>query len=182
MRRTQVVGEVLRRSRSARSAAVGNAVGATVGDSGRGAADVGASAADAAIGAAARGARSAAAARQDPALQRRGRLDERDRCVEHRQDGGQLVDLGVRLIAGREMGADGLGLGRLERVEDEPGREVADVVAGERHGLARLAHVTASWPSRTRRMASRPSRIRLLTVPSGVPVRSATSTWVNPPK
>ena len=34
--------------------------------------------------------------------------------------------------------------------------------------------------SSTRRIASSPSRIRLLTVPSGVAVRSATSTWVRP--
>ena len=36
--------------------------------------------------------------------------------------------------------------------------------------------------SRRRRMDSSPSRIRLLTVPRGVAVRSAISCWVSPPK
>ena len=43
------------------------------------------------------------------------------------------------------------------------------------------AHVDTDLQS-DRRIASRPRRIRLLTVPSGVAVRSAISCWVSPPK
>src|SRR5215213_8104498 len=43
-----------------------------------------------------------------------------------------------------------------------------------------VAHVVP--PSIERRIAISPSRIRLLTVPSGVSVRTAISCWVSPPK
>ena len=93
--------------------------------------------------------------------------------------------------AGGEMGTHGVGLGRLEGAQDEGARQVADVLAGQLDGPGRIGHgVPASMPSRStasspvsdRRIASSPSRIRLLMVPSGVPVRVAISCWVRPPK
>ena len=79
-----------------------------------------------------------------------------------------------------EVRAHRLLFGRRERAEHERARHLADLVAGQvGHGV-RAAHDDPS--SRTRRIASSPSRIRLLTVPSGVPVRSAISCWVIPPK
>ena len=80
-----------------------------------------------------------------------------------------------------------VGLGGVERAQHERppgrGRRRAQVVG--QHGSLIGSLTSASSPafaSSARRMASRPSRIRLLTVPSGVPVRSAISCWVSPPK
>ena len=83
-------------------------------------------------------------------------------------------------LARREVRAHRGRLGGLERPEHEGARHLDDLVVGQDgHGI-RAAHDDP--PSRFRRMASRPSRIRLLTVPSGVAVRSAISCWVSPPK
>ena len=101
-------------------------------------------------------------------------------CGQDRQRGPELGDLGVVLRAGREMRAHGGRLGGFERAEHEGAAHLDDLVVGQ---LAhRIGPAHAEPPSRFRRMASSPSRIRLLTVPSGVAVRSAISCWVSPPK
>ena len=64
-----------------------------------------------------------------------------------------------------------------QRAQHERGGEVGDLVTAQPAGRSRIGHGEI-----TLRMASRPSRMRLLTVPNGVPVRSAISTWVRPPK
>ena len=114
------------------------------------------------------------------ALQPGRRLDDRHARSQHRQHGPELGDLGVVLGARREVRPHGLRLGGLERAEHEGPTHLDDLVVGQHGCLIRPAHEDP--PSRSRRMVSRPSRIRLLTVPSGVPVRSAISCWVNPPK
>ncbi len=68
-----------------------------------------------------------------------------------------------------------VGLVGVQGAQHEGGGEIADLVAGQagvaRSGGASVRSVMSLAPPRTRRMASRPRRIRLLTVPSGVPVR-----------
>ena len=94
---------------------------------------------------------------------------------------------GMWLRTGGEVPTDRLGLIGLEGPEHERGREVADVVAG--HAPPSMPELSRripagipSPPMSARRIASSPSRIRLLTVPSGVSVRTAISCWVSPPK
>ena len=128
--------------------------------------------------------------RSDPGAERGGRLERLERLGEVGNDTAELVELDMRLRAGREVEPHGLHLVGVEGAEHEPGGEVADLVAGR----------GAAWPDdrscRTRPVRSgadvvagqgpaqarSPSRIRLLTVPSGAPVRSAISCWVSPPK
>ena len=116
----------------------------------------------------------------DPRLEPGRRFDRRHALGEGRQHAAQLGDLGMRVGAGLEMGADGRLLGGVERTQDERPGHLPDLVAGQ--GTHPVGSGHAEPASRARRMASRPRRIRLLTVPSGVPVRSAISCWVNPPK
>ena len=127
-----------------------------------------------------RASRSAAAAAMIRSSERRRRLDQRAGrpAAPARRRRARRTRRAARRTS--QVLADGghLGLGRAR-----PGRTTA----------ARSR--TSSWVSlrpaagrrvghgdSTCRIASRPSRIRLLTVPSGVPVRSAISTWVSPPK
>src|SRR6185436_1470805 len=103
------------------------------------------------------------------------------RGVERRHDATELGEVGVGFRAIGEMLADGIHLLVGQGAQDVRGGEVADLVAGQPSGLA-------AWPAcighgdSISRIASRPSRIRLFTVPSGVPVRSAISVCVSPPK
>ena len=182
--------------RSARWPAVGNGVGAALGAA-SGAGSGTAVAARRRLGPARLelGGRS----RQDPALQRRRRLDHRHALSKDRKHRSELGHLGMRIGARRQVRPHGIGLVRIERAQHERSGELAHLVAAE-VGAGRPGHVghresaptsaTASVSaatdpsasSRTRRIASSPRRIRLFTVPRGVAVRSATSTWVKPPK
>ncbi len=118
--------------------------------------------------------------RHDPALQAVGWLDDRDDLGEGRDHGAELRDLGMAVRVRGQVRPDRRRLIGFEGVEDVGGRKLADLVTGQvAHGVE-VAHVDPT--SSDRRIASRPRRIRLLTVPSGVPVRSAISCWVRPPK
>ena len=113
----------------------------------------------------------------DPILEGGRRLDRKQACLQHRHDAAELVELVVRLGARRQVSADRGHLVLVERAQHERRRQVDDLVVAEFGGTTRVGH-----GDNTRRIARRPRRIRLLTVPSGVPVRSAISTWVSPPK
>ena len=116
---------------------------------------------------------------QDALLEFDGWFDRPDGAHEHGQHAAELHHLGMRFGAGRQVLAHGGHLGIVERAQHERRGEVAHVVAAELAdgGLMRIGHGDNS-----RRMASSPRRIRLFTVPSGVPVRTAISTCVRPPK
>ena len=118
--------------------------------------------------------------RHDPRPQPGRRLDDRHALGEDRQHPAELGDLLVGSAARREMRAHGGLLRGLEGTQHEGARQLEDLLVGQvAHGVG-LAH--AEPASRCRRIASRPRRIRLLTVPSGVAVRSAISCWVSPLK
>ena len=91
----------------------------------------------------------------------------------------ELGDLGVGIAAGREVRAHG---GRRRPDRARPARTRRPSRGPRRRsgrGIAiRPGHEDPA--SSVRRIASRPRRIRLLTVPSGVSVRSAISCWVRP--
>ena len=164
----------VRARRASRSAADGKATGAPAGA----AADAVAAALLAALPS--RAARSAAAAAMIRAFRLAGGSTIGHALGQGRQHAAELRDLVVPFGARGEVGADGGLVARLERAEDEGAGHLEDLVVGQIAHRRRSAHDAPS--SRLRRMASRPRRIRLLTVPSGVAVRSAISCWVNPPK
>ena len=123
----------------------------------------------------------------DPAAERWRRIHELDGRRERRHDLAELDELRMRFGARGEMVAHLRLLMPFEGTEDECRGEIANLVA---------RHLPTPWmpssppssadvppsPRRARRSARSPSRIRLLTVPSGVAVRSAISCWVRPPK
>ncbi len=77
-----------------------------------------------------------------------------------------------------------LGLLAGRRRPHRPARPAVDPVVPADSVPARFAAAVAasSSPTIARRIASSPRRMRLLTVPSGVPVRSEISCWVKPAK
>ena len=124
----------------------------------------------------------------DPVAERGRRLDQRDvrRLQQVRHDPAELLELGVGLGARREVLADGRHLGVVERAQDVERGEIERLGVRQRgrlhrHGVS-ASPASAASPVSAARIASSPSRTRLFTVPSGVPVRSAISTWVRPPK
>ncbi len=92
-------------------------------------------------------------------------------------DSPSSVELGVRVVAAREVLADGRHLVRVEHAGDEQRREIPDLVAGEVHGVGHggPSAISSVAPPSSRRNATSASRTRLFTVPSGTPRRSAIS-------
>src|SRR4051794_30329403 len=116
----------------------------------------------------------------DPGAERGRRLYQPQLAElgQARDDSAERLELGVRLGAAGEVVANGGLLGWLEGPEDKAGREIARLLVSH----PRLAHAPSpampsarpsSSPTSARRSESSPRRTRLLTVPSGVPVRSA---------
>src|SRR3954467_960958 len=93
--------------------------------------------------------------------------------VEGRRDAHELAVLGR---AGRALGevvADDLILGGLERVEHVAAEKGAALVAGGGHASTPISSSASRRPRRA-------YEVRLLTVPSGMPVRSEISRRVRP--
>ncbi len=88
----------------------------------------------------------------------------------------------MRLRAGGEVGSECRLFARLERIEGGGGRQIVSFRAGQTAESSDVGHGSPATLIMASRSESRPSRTRLLTVPSGVPVRSAISAWVRPPK
>ena len=138
-------------------------------------------------------ARSGGPPRRRPAAAPRSARRRRDGLDRLEQRGRRLAEreqLLVRVGTVREVLADRRHLVGVEGIDGEQRREVPDLVAGEggpgRHGGPSRASAASragdtARPS-SRRRATSASRTRLLTVPSGTPVRSAISVCVNPPK
>src|SRR4051794_16542839 len=93
--------------------------------------------------------------------------------VENRGDAHQLAVLGGAGRALGEVPVDGLGLVGLERVEHVAAEERAAFVAGGGHASTPIS-------SRASRRPRRAYEVRLLIVPSGMPVRSDISRRVSP--
>ncbi len=117
---------------------------------------------------------------QDPRLQAYGRLHERDDLDKRRHHRTELRHLLVCLATGGQVCANRRCVGSLERPENEGAGHVADLVARQLPHDGWAAHDAPT--SSARRIARSPRRIRLLTVPSGAPVRPAISCWVSPAK
>ena len=103
---------------------------------------------------------------QDALLERRGRLPHRDHVGQRVHDGRDLVELLAADRARRQVGCHPIGFTGSERPDGVELEVVADVLGHDR------------VPSSARRIFWRPMRMRPLTVPSGTPMSSASSTWV----
>jgi hypothetical protein len=104
-----------------------------------------------------------------------GRLELRDRLPDHVDRRLQPAQLVAAVLAPLQVGLQRLGLLRFQRAE-QVGGEVgapAPVLVDGAHEIP-----SASWV----RIFSIPSRIRPLTVPSGMLSISAISEWLKPPK
>ena len=116
---------------------------------------------------------------EDAPLQGSRRLHGLDR---HGQGGHHRAQLGERFVRQRtrsEVLANRLLLVGLERVQHERGGKFDRFLVGQSRAVV---HGAAPCSRRWRRIASSPSRIRPLTVPSGAPVLVAISCCVSPPK
>ena len=116
---------------------------------------------------------------EDAALQGSRRLDRLEGLGQRRHHRTQLRELLVRQRTRTEMLANRLLLVGFERVQHERGGQLDRLLMGQSRPVA---HGPTPCSSRWRRIASRASRIRPLTVPSGAPVLVAISCWVRPPK
>ena len=95
------------------------------------------------------------------------------RLVEQRGQARQRARLGLAARAAGQVPAHLLHLVGLERAED--------VRADEVRVAAAAAHGSISISSKISRRCRSAYEVRLLTVPSGTPVRSAISRMVSPP-
>ena len=91
--------------------------------------------------------------------------------------------MSVRFRAGGQMCSERRVFARFEGVDGRRGRQIVCLRAGQPANRWDVGHGSpATLRTMASRSESRPSRTRLLTVPNAVPVRSAISAWVRPPK
>ena len=90
--------------------------------------------------------------------------------------GAQVFEFGARLGIGEDERVDARAVGDGQDAERRSGDQLEHRVA-----IGSAVHCDTVSPSTSRRRRS-PVRMRVLTVPSGVPVRRAISSWVTPPK
>ena len=88
----------------------------------------------------------------------------------------------MRLRAGGKMCSERRVFARFEGIEGRRGRQIVCLRAGQPAESSDVGHGSPATLIMASRSESRPSRTRLLTVPNAVPVRSAISAWVRPPK